>query len=159
MAARYGSWPSPVCKRRTPTGVATSIQRKYRRIRERPSPLSDTVRRKLLAKASGSSDLGPETSEEPTPAVPLQPRLQQVQQPADSVGQSGNVIELEIPILFSIYSFYIKLPTEGSMPLLDELRHALSDKYKCLSAEEVRDGLCTWIIIYRYAVGMYLHLR
>ena len=35
------------------------------------------------------------------------------------------------------------------MPLLDELRQALSSKYKCLSVEEVKDGSSTWIIIYR----------
>ena len=35
------------------------------------------------------------------------------------------------------------------MPLLDELRQALSGKYKCLSVEEVKDGYSTWIIIYR----------
>ena len=42
------------------------------------------------------------------------------------------------------------------MPLLDELRLALSDdKYKCLSVEEVRDGCYIWIIIYRYAFFMH----
>lgn len=101
---------SPVAKRSTPTSVDNSIQRKYQRIRERPSSLSETVRRKLIAKATGSSDigpeisgdLGPETSDlgpatsdlapetsdlgpvELTPAVPLR-----LVQPALSDGQSG----------------------------------------------------------------------
>ena len=87
MAARYSPFSSQ-SKPRTPTSVSASICRKYRRIRERPSPLSENVRRKLLIKATGG-DLATQISGKTPAANPLQPQDQVASDSTVSAGQ-GN---------------------------------------------------------------------